>query len=281
MRIENDDLVRLSNKPVVCDRCECGGSVFVFDYHEATATCADCGRVDPEWTVSVPDFSTYNSTGSFFRRPTSYQRRYHFHERLAQADCLGPTAPAYVVEQVYRRACSLRGLSSRALGKAISQTFIKAVCKRIGAGKFVERWIWIRRTVLQRLCQRPGDHVLGSSLRAQLCDWFNRASSEFDFLLFVARGKEEARDCATPRGVPGSLQRHNFLNYNFAIHCILLNIDRGLRRKINAHFFFPLLRTRRVLERNQQMWTAIADREGWFAPQLAVILHKSYAYDWD
>jgi len=104
---------------------------------------------------------------------------------------------------------------------------------------------------------------------------FARASDTFDRLLYKSGRKRTSRD--NIHGSDHALSRHNFPNYNFTIHMLLFQL--GARKKVNAHFYFPLLKTDKVLERLRCMWKIIAEENNWKAPQVAVIKDRRYSLD--
>lgn len=53
---------------------------------------------------------------------------------------------------------------------------------------------------------------------------------------------------------------------------------KHLRRDINAHFFFPLLRTEGVVCTIYGMWRVICDKCGWDCPPLRHILDRRYRH---
>ena len=74
------------------------------------------------------------------------------------------------------------------------------------------------------------------------------------------------------------LARHNFPNYNFAFHQIFYM--QGMRKEIDTHFFFPLLRTPRVLLNLLEMWKIIATDLGWpHIETLSVLTDPTYSKD--
>lgn len=104
---------------------------------------------------------------------------------------------------------------------------------------------------------------------------FNRASLAFDVLLYRGGKRRTSKD--NMWGTHHELSRHNFPNYNLVMHHIFaLN---GFRQRIDAHFFFPLLRTRKVLERLQAMWVVICEFNNWRVNDLDTILDKTYNSD--
>ena len=140
-RIENDDLARLLNDALCSDgsgvdSCSgCGSIYFSVDYSGAERVCSDCGMVDSDFYVLLPELDHYSSAASLFKRKAAYQRSYHFNERVAQYTCRGPKAPMFVVLGV------LREVSHRNIRNPyrVDSGFIKRVCTQLGAAKYAER----------------------------------------------------------------------------------------------------------------------------------------------
>lgn len=274
MRIEHEDLVRGTNRSAVMVSCvECGSTTFHTDYNEASRICCGCGMVDSDFAVFVPDFSNYANTNSVFRRGAAYRRRYHFNERVAQLMCTGPKAPLFVLHKVVLE-CRRKKITRP---KRIDAQFIKRCCSQIGADKFAERWIWIRREALRmlRIHERhelPTDFELSEITRD-----FQSASIAFDAVLYRTRSGGPPRD-RDGRPISG-LARHNFPNYNFVWHCLLMRRGRGTRARVGAHFFFPLLRTTQVMNTIYGMWKLICEYNKWECPRLYDILDRKYRND--
>lgn len=61
-------------------------------------------------------------------------------------------------------------------------------------------------------------------------------------------------------------------------HCLFMRRGRGLRRDVQAHFFFPLLRTETVLRTIHSMWQLICSFCHWDCPPLEHILDRNYRF---
>lgn len=72
----------------------------------------------------------------------------------------------------------------------------------------------------------------------------------------------------------------DFPNYNFVWHCLLMRRGPLVRKSVDAHFYFPLLRTEKVLHEIHAMWKVICNHLDWLCPDLKDILDKKYRNDW-
>lgn len=138
------------------------------------------------------------------------------------------------------------------------------------------RWIWIRREALRLRGLDSGQVLVRDCELAAIVADFKSASVAFDALLYRTRSGGPPRDNS---GRPFShLSRHNFPNYNFVWHCLFMRRGRGLRRDVQAHFFFPLLRTETVLRTIHSMWQLICSFCHWDCPPLEHILDRNYRF---
>lgn len=67
------------------------------------------------------------------------------------------------------------------------------------------------------------------------------------------------------------------LNYHLVIHQLF--IRRGIRKRVSAHFYFPLLKSEKVLAKLHRMWKIICDELGWICTPLNVLVDPEYTYD--
>ena len=240
--------------------------------------CACCGCV-PEVGVVVDDVApTYygddgipNDPGPLNRpvaaRSSHYHRPYHLREQLSQWLGTGPRALQWVVDSVGRCIPSSRELNSER---------IKAACREIKAHKYAERWCDIRRRVL--LARGQPVRMLfpsGDQLRNILAD-FDGVSRAFDRTLYRSGRRKTKKDDIFGRNAQ-PLSRHNMLNYHLVIHHLF--IRRGVRRRVQAHFFFPLLKSEKVLAKLHRMWEVICKDLGWPVTPLKVLIDPTYTYD--
>ena len=63
-------------------------------------------------------------------------------------------------------------------------------------------------------------------------------------------------------------------------HCLLMRRGPGIRKSVDAHFYFPLLRTEKVLREIHSMWQVICDYLDWCCPDLENIIDHKYRNDW-
>jgi hypothetical protein len=156
------------------------------------------------------------------------------------------------------------------------------------------RWIWIRREAL-RLLQIPFEQTLvrDTDLLA-ICKEFNTASNAFDACLYRGGSRRTPRDNLWRS--EHQLARHNFpvslvrqvdfaraadcplQNYNFVWHCLLMRRGKGVRKSVDAHFYFPMLRTPKVLQEIHHMWSVMCEHAGWDCPPLSHLLDRKYRH---
>lgn len=259
MRLEHADIVLFVNRGhflggrntddatglACCSNCS--SSRFEVDLAAGERVCTGCGLVDSDFAVYVPDMGAYANTGTCFKRTAAYKRCYHFNERMAQWLCTGPKAPLFVVLEVLAESC-YRHITNPF---RIDSAFVKQVCVRIGAAKYAERWIWIRREALRLRGLAPGQIMVRDSELAAIRDDFQRASVAFDAVLYRTRSGGAPLDAT---GQPFSrLARHNFPNYNCKFaklpECSLLLANLGSLTRFVCYYavcrrsFLPLLLT--------------------------------------
>lgn len=51
-----------------------------------------------------------------------------------------------------------------------------------------------------------------------------------------------------------------------------------IRRQVEAHFYFPLLKTEKVLLSIHAMWAVICRHLRWYCPPLSHVLDRRYRY---
>lgn len=107
--------------------------------------------------------------------------------------------------------------------------------------KFSERWIQIRIGIFARRGNPVVMRYPSIDQFAAICRMFLAASDMFDRI---------------PHG-----GRHNMTNYNMCWHQITHHL--GIRHEIESHFYWPLLKTPKVLQRLLGTWIKIADKFGW------------------
>lgn len=225
------------------------------------------------------------------RGPTSYQRAYHFSERMAQWTLSGPPTPHWIVEVVYqtwirrkrkktypRLAFSFQPAQrKRQLDTILNANFVKKVCRSMNQSKWAERWVEIRFQCLQRQnipmqITYPSNYEMDEIIRT-----FKLVSQTFDRKLYKGGARRTGKDHNFHSDHP--LARHNLMNYNLIMHQLLFMLD--IRRKVNAHFYFPLLVTEKVLRRLLEMWQIIADTYGWETADYDTLTDPNYAKDWE
>jgi len=61
---------------------------------------------------------------------------------------------------------------------------------------------------------------------------------------------------------------------------LFCRFQQGLRSHFNIHFYFPLLRTKKVLLRLLAMWKKIAEANNWaYIATMEVLTSPTYAHD--
>ncbi len=254
------------------ERCgNCGGSRFVRDHAEATIICSLCGLVctGQHLCHTVDDYARAAFIQKNQSRSSKYYRAYHFFEQLAQWFRTGPSCPLWVA------ALCDSILRDRTVEQLDSET-IKTTCRGIpGARKYAERWIDCRYQILGRrgIANRIA-YPDGREL-SQLRNEFIKVSRAFDHKLYK-RGRRPTRK-DNEHGSTHALARHNLVNYHFIIHFLMLRA--GCRRRVNAHFFFPLLSTERVLLHLYELWKVICAHLQWDVLSLDVLRDTTYDSD--
>jgi len=110
-----------------------------------------------------------------------------------------------------------------------------------------------------------------------LIEKFGVASKAFDKLLYRGGARWTGKDGTFQSKHP--LARHNFPNYNLVIHQLLWQLEQ--RKHVDAHFYFPLLVTEKVLHRLIEMWSVIAKECEWQVASYEVLIHPKYELDWE
>jgi len=159
----------------------------------------------------------------------------------------------------------------------LDSAFVKRVCRSIGFSKYAERWVYIRSVCLTRL-GIPNVMSFPDNLKCdKLVERFKLASRAFDKLLYKGGARWTGKDGSYKS--EHELARHNFPNYNLVIHQLLWQLE--CRKLVNAHFFFPLLVTEKVLHKLLAMWTIIAEECKWDVAPYETLVHPRYELDWE
>lgn len=184
---------------------------FVVIAADGDRVCTQCGMVDSNFLLLVPE---YDTSADFYslcsRRPNGYKRIYHWNEQLAQFTRDGPSAPDFIVQAVTEKARQ-HGLRDEF---SIDIRFVKTTCASLEAKKYAERWIDIRARVLRQL-SIPNSQRLPSGRQVQrMRADFARASYSFDRQLYKTGKRRTDHDLHFGQSAdkPG---RHNFPNYAY------------------------------------------------------------------
>lgn len=187
-------------------------------------------------------------------------------EQLSQWLGTGPGALPWIVSAVSRLLPNSKHLDSER---------IKSACRSIGARKFAERWHDVRRKILISRGQPVTiAYPSENQLRGILSD-FDRVSNAFDRRLYAHGSRRTRKDSYF--GNAGPLARHNLPNYHLVIHHLF--IRQGIRRRVDAHFYFPLLKSQKVLAKLHKMWEIICEELNWRVTPLTVLTNPEYTHD--
>lgn len=104
---------------------------------------------------------------------------------------------------------------------------------------------------------------------------FYKASKRFDSTMYKSGARRTKKDNLISS--EDEMGRHNFPNYNYAMH--QLHWMLGIRRHCRCHFYWPLLKTAKVLVSLQRMWERLMHYLGWICAPLEVILEPNYSFD--
>lgn len=240
-------------------------------------TCLRCGAVpDLRLIVDTVAPTYYGDDGvptdvGPVRKPSPvrsshYHRPYHLREQLSQWLGTGPGALPWIVSAVSRLLPNSKHLDSER---------IKSACRSIGARKFAERWHDVRRKILISRGQPVTiAYPSENQLRGILSD-FDRVSNAFDRRLYAHGSRRTRKDSYF--GNAGPLARHNLPNYHLVIHHLF--IRQGIRRRVDAHFYFPLLKSQKVLAKLHKMWEIICEELNWRVTPLTVLTNPEYTHD--
>lgn len=275
------------------------------DFHEGSSICTGCGCVTdrigfwydvPTSAMDDPeeDHGEYINAGSEIARMASrqseYKRLYHYNERWAQLLLTGPTCPECVVlaassefrrgtvdnnspEWINNYAKCFRRFNAHQ--KKINSVNIRKICRNLGMPNLAERWIDCRLRVMDNLGYNPHIRFPSSVEVRVMCHLFYELSRKFDHMYYRG-GKRRTKKDNSLRS-ERYLARHNFPNYNYTQH--QLHWMLGIRRQCNCHFYWPLLKTYKVLLRLQVMWEELTLAMHWPCASLVDILDKNYTYD--
>jgi uncharacterized protein (DUF983 family) len=254
-------------------RCpNCDGDAFFDDILQDARICTSCGMVGDHIHYCY-DLSGYavSRVALVYGTRSEYRRVYHFSERLAQWLRIGPRVPVWLVDGVDALLGDRKGEES--LAEYLDCAVLKGLCRSVGlfAVKYSERWIDLRAELLERRgvsspMVYPSNNELDILRRR-----FGEASVVFDQRFYTHGNRRTAKD--NHFNSNHDLARHNFVNYNYCMHQLLWQL--GLQQKCNAHFFFPLLRTKKVLIDLQFMWEVICKETGWPCADLATLTNAS------
>lgn len=104
---------------------------------------------------------------------------------------------------------------------------------------------------------------------------FDAVSRAFDKKLYAPGRRRTRKDYVFSS--THSLARHNLPNYHLVLHHLF--IRRGIRKRIGAHFYFPLLKSEKVLTKLHRMWAIICEELSWPVTPASVVANLDYADD--
>lgn len=251
------------------DKClECMGTEYTIDPDDQSFICVRCGLVSTHRQLLFGDSADYIG-GILHKKHTLYQRRYHIRERLAQWLGIGPAPPDWLCVAISKFLPPDADISH------LSQTNIGRMCGLVRMEKYAERWITIRKKVASL---RGWDALVPYPTDPELSlfeDMWGRASGTFDMKLYKPGKRSTWKDSGTTSY--SKLARHNFNNFNYAAHQIFMLM--GLRKKLDAHFYWRLPKTKKVLEELEMRWKIICDNLGWPCFTRLMLIDTSYALD--
>jgi hypothetical protein len=179
----------------------------------------------------------------------------------------------------------------------LTPEFIKQTCRAEGCETYGERWIeirfrvwnnyvrvegqWIRRGLgMREHLDVAADHPRFSDNELNLLRHrFLEASIAFDQTLYRTGKRRTRRDNLIKSNTGVAHCRHNMPNYNFVIHQLLCRM--GIRERSEAHFYFFLPRTTKVIRELESMWRVMCAKLGWRYIPREVIWDRDRTYSRD
>jgi len=278
----------------------------VQDYVECCLVCMSCGLVgdrigfwyDINTTTYNPeedDNGDYLVAGTeiarLANRPSEYKREYHDNERWAQLLGTGPACPDFMVDAArkyfYRDTSFLNdgyewlfhpGRQRKRIKKhasKINSVTIRKFFRSVGMTRFAERWIDVRNRIMDSYGYTVIVRFPSSKEINVMRQLFHMASSKFDSTYYRG-GKRRTNKDNLVRS-ERSLARHNMPNYNYVKH--QLHWMLGIRKQCMVHYYWPLLKTPKVLDKLDEMWKGLTAELGWPYADKSVIADPHYSYD--
>lgn len=232
------------------------------DFVEDFRICKACGCIVSDHLNYCYDLGGYSFSRVLlvYGTKSEYRRVYHFSERLAQWLRIGPCSPGWLVDGV--DAFIGRRATKKQIVDHLNAGVVKEHCRSVGlyAMKYAERWIDVRMKIIER--RGIDEYKIVYPTPAQIEEMkrrFAEASHIFDLLFYKQGNRRTAKD--NVHNSEDFLARHNFVNYNYCIHQLLWSI--GMHGACEAHFYFPLLRTDKVLKHLETRWARICEKLDW------------------
>lgn len=141
--------------------------------------------------------------------------------------------------------------------------------------KYAERWMAIRKKVAQRRGWWVYQTFPTNKELAAFEERFEHASKMFDQKLYKPGKRKTSKDISGGSAHP--LARHNMPNFNFVSHQIFMQL--GIRKKIDAHFYWRLPKTDKVINTLTDQWRVICKYLEWPCFEASMVTNAEYAED--
>jgi uncharacterized Zn finger protein (UPF0148 family) len=284
----------------VADRCaRCGSTELENSEGTGDVVCIVCGVVRSKRSVSCDNGNAVaqhrreatllderdakrarNSENDKRSYGQSYQRQYHFNERIAARQNLEPRVPLEDLRRIERVVRYVLGVddSTQLDPRLLSSELIQGACKALDdrcftscgrkIGVYAERWLQIRYYLITGRTERLAEEPHGSRWDIKWMSdrevmaarrLFKKLSQSFDELYYKPSARHTTKDNYTSASAH-AYARHNMLQLDFVIRYITLALFGEARyEELRTEFCFPLNRSEKAMSRLATMMTEIVE----------------------
>jgi len=280
-----------------CANDACGAALYAARYHGDDLVCRHCGALwDGGRTVSADDGAARAARRSELsivgedgaadaKRPRraeddrrvghqSYQRCYHFNERLAARQNVEPRIPLRVLRLFGVAVRYVLGVDARRpLPRArLTPGLLQSVCRAFRPLKVVahaERWLQLRYYLVTGRTERIHDPAvpehprwdipwLRDDERHKLRGAFKQRAQRFDELYYRPSSRFTTKDLRVAASQHGDA-RHNMLQLNYMIQRLSSEVLGEARaRELRTEFCFPTSRSPKARARLDRMYAELS-----------------------
>lgn len=271
----------------------CGSLEIVATRYDSGAVCRRCGVVSEAARISADDGLAVarhrrepdlldeqlaqlkrarNSKDDRRRTQQSYQRQYHFNERMAARQNTEPRVGSDDLRLIGDLLRCVLGIEEKEIdARLLVPELIKQCCKALFPKKkasiLCERWLQIRYFLITGNRERVGSHLEHREWDVEWMRWnevaacrslFKELARCFDELYYRPSAKRTTKDSYVKPN-EGEDARHNMLQLDYVIpHLIYMLFGRERYEELKTPFCFPLNpRSPKALSKLDRMFKSI------------------------